>query len=362
MYADALVPPFRVGFSLKPITHLLRRKLLRKSLPLNQHARLISEIAPAEATVDRPAFHLPGQLERVRRLSEFGISMDEERSKLKGGTQRNHGATRALLLKNVVLLDGVLYKDNSFERLHSPAGRLPRFEIKSEIDHAALYCTPQGNKYFGNWLMDDCAAYRLAPTYGAPVTTAHPVSQHLMPYERALGMNPTRVESAFFKELVVFDDVGQNKSKHERFTALGNELRQNKPADSHPGVFILRGKSGQRRVLKNELELAEMLREKRGFRVLDATANSVQQIIDACAGARAVVGVEGSQLIHGLLMLPRGGSLLTLQPPDRYCTVYKDLTDRDEQHFGIVVGLPDGDDFTIVPDEVERTLDLMAKA
>jgi hypothetical protein len=51
--------------------------------------------------------------------------------------------------------------------------------------------------------------------------------------------------------------------------------------------------------------------------------------------------------------------LLVLQPPNRYCSLFKNLTDRDGQKFGIVVGIQTGDDFTIDPDEVERTLDLM---
>lgn len=74
-----------------------------------------------------------------------------------------------------------------------------------------------------------------------------------------------------------------------------------------------------------------------------------------------VVGIEGSALIHGLMTLGEGGSVVTLQPPHRFVSVYKNLTDRDGQHFGFVVGEPVGadGDFTVRAEELERTLDLL---
>ncbi|MNF13771.1 hypothetical protein D3C80_2157320 [compost metagenome] len=50
--------------------------------------------------------------------------------------------------------------------------------------------------------------------------------------------------------------------------------------------------------------------------------------------------------------------MLTLQPPNRFVSYYKYLTDRDSQHFGFVVGMPEGDGFIVDIDEIERTLDL----
>lgn len=125
---------------------------------------------------------------------------------------------------------------------------------------------------------------------------------------------------------------------------------------THPGVFILHGQTSG---AKNEMEIAHHLRERRGFRILDVTQADVPTIVSICAGARVVIGVEGSQQIHGILLLQAWASVLVLQPPNRFCSIYKDLTDRDHQHFGFVVGLPDGEDFYIDPYEVECTLDLM---
>jgi hypothetical protein len=213
--------------------------------------------------------------------------------------------------------------------------------------------------------MDDCVAYPLAMAEGIPVTTDQPMAAfapgregHTSGYEQRLGMKPHRLHSAFFRELVIFDDVGQNRSKRERFRVLGQKLLAPLQVKPHPGVFIIRGKTGERRILKNEMELAEQLRDRRGFRIVDIRTADVATLIEACAGARVVVGVEGSQLIHGMVLRPPGGAVLTLQPPKRFCPILKDLTDRDEQHFGFVIGTPDGDDLYVDRDEVERTLDL----
>ena len=86
------------------------------------------------------------------------------------------------------------------------------------------------------------------------------------------------------------------------------------------------------------MELAEHLRDRRGFRIIDPAKSDVATIVAACAGARVVVGIEGSHLIHGVNLLPLGGSLLVLQPPNRLLCFFKYLTDRDHQNFGFVVG------------------------
>jgi hypothetical protein len=110
--------------------------------------------------------------------------------------------------------------------------------------------------------------------------------------------------------------------------------------------------------MHNELETAEYLRTKRGFRVVDATKDDLRTILASCAGAQVVAGIEGSQLMHGIMVLPPGGSVLALQPPDRFCPVIKRTTDPDNQNYGFVVGHAAAGGFTADLDEVERTLDL----
>jgi len=291
-------------------------------------------------------------------VTNWAFSTEHPYAAMNGGQPRKHRATQGFLLKDVWLIDGSLYKGDAYSWLAPRERRLPRFRIENEIDRGALYGTASGNKYFGQWLMDDCVAYPLASNEGVPVTTAQQVNMHTLAYEDWLGMRPTRTSNTFFKELVLFDDIGQNYSKHKRFRAMSDQLLSHVEVKPHPGVFILRRGTGQLRLLKNEIELAEYLHNKRGFRILEAEKMDVPSIVRTCAGAQVVVGVEGSGLMHGIITLKPGGSILALQPPDRFVGLYKDLTDRDHQQFGFVVGLPDGKAFHIDPEEVERTLDL----
>ena len=342
-------------WSFAAIRHALRKRLARKpSRTLESLAFKTWEIAPGETSIAPPAYFLPNQLERVTGW-EFA---NEHPRRAMGGGSVVHGATRGFLLKDVWLIDGALYKDDACSWLTPRLNLLPQVRVESEIDRGAVFCTAMGNKYFGQWLMDDCVTYSMACAEGVPVTTAQPVNIHTRDYEDWLGMKPLRLQNAFFRELVIFDDFGQNRHKHLRFRGMSDKLLSHVKATPHPGVIILRGGTGELRLLHNEIELAEHLRDKRGFRILDPAKTDVQTIVSTCAGARTVIGVEGSGLMHGILLLQQGGSVLTLQPPNRFVRVYKDLADRDGQHFGFVVGQPENKGFRIDPVEIERTLDL----
>jgi polar amino acid transport system substrate-binding protein len=47
-------------------------------------------------------------------------------------------------------------------------GQIMGLEAKVEMDHAALYCSLPGNKWFASWLLDDCGTYPLAAAEGMP--------------------------------------------------------------------------------------------------------------------------------------------------------------------------------------------------
>jgi hypothetical protein len=343
--------------TLSAVSHLLRKRLARGTIKtLESVADKSWEIAPGESVVTPPAYFLPNQLERVTG-GVFGS--EGPRPHMEGGITVQHAPTRGFLITRAQLIDGTLYKNGAAASFLRPrTSRLPRIRVPREIDRAAVYSTAPGIKFFGQWLQDDCATYALAAAEGPPAAVGHDTSLHGAGYENWLGMNPLRLESTYIRELVIFNDIGQNRSKHARCREMTAKLLSHVEVRPHPGVFLLRGLAGARRVLQNEMELAEQLRDKRGFRILDPMKSDVPTIVATCAGAQTVVGVEGSGLIHGILTLAPGGAVLALQPPNRFVGFYKDLTDRDHQRFGFVVGLPEGDSFRIDPVEVERTLDL----
>ncbi|MBK6917230.1 MAG: glycosyltransferase family 61 protein [Deltaproteobacteria bacterium] len=338
-----------------PLVNMLQSRLRVPMPPLEAGATRQWQLAPGRRQVVPKAFFLDGQLERVRRW----VFADEHPGReMHGGHEVRHGPTRAMLLEQVWLVDGVLYHGRACEHLQPRAHRLPRLRVDRELGHGALACSQHGNQYFGSWLMDDVPRYFLAEGHGEAIVTAAARSEHQRDYAARLELRATPIAAARIRQLVVFDDRGQNHDKAAR-AALVRERLAGADAARHPGVFLLRGEAGMRRVLRGERALAEQLARTRGLTILDPMRTDVATIIARCAGAALVVGVEGSGLIHGAQLLRPGASLLVLQPPDRFCAVFKHLADRDGLHFAFVVGRAEGEDFAVDADEVERTLDLL---
>jgi capsular polysaccharide biosynthesis protein len=127
-------------------------------------------------------------------------------------------------------------------------------------------------------------------------------------------------------------------------------------------VFLLRGKTGDLRLLANEREIADRLATDYGFLVLDPLALAVDQIAAACGQAQVIAGVEGSHLVHGAAMMPPEATLFVVQPQDRATVFLKAMTDLRGQRFAFVVAQGGLEGFTADWEEVRQTLDLALAA
>jgi hypothetical protein len=313
------------------------------------------EIAPASMVHVRPALMLAGQMERIRG-SEFG-SVEEVLRDFRGGFDSQQAPTFGYRLSNVLLMDGILHSGSTARHLRPGAGRRPLGLAPREACRAAMYESWVGNRWFGNWLSDDCLTYRLAENAGVPMATMVPKG-HRPSYERRLAITPVRTRATLFDELILFDDRSHNAHKRARADDMRSRLAGSGPR-RHPGVFLLRGATGEKRVLRNERAIADHLAARHGFTVLDPTTAALDKIVAACGGASVVAGVEGSHLVHGLVMMPPDARALVIQPPSRAVAVLKLLTDRQEQDYSLVVGMGGDDDaFHADIDEISRTLDL----
>lgn len=313
-------------------------------------------MAPACRRYVRPAKFLPGQLERIR-AAHFGTVAEVIRD-FRGGYDALQGETLGFRARHVDLVDGVLYAARANRSLRPRTRPLPLYAVPREVATGAVYESWVGNRWFGNWLTEDCLTYRLAERHGFPVTTRLPSGGHVTRYAERLGIHPATVGRVHFDELVFFRDSSQNLDKQARAEELRLRLMANISAPEHPGVFLLRGSSGDCRLLANERVVAERLALERDFRVLDPSLATVDEIIFHCAGAKVIAGVEGSHLVHGLAVMPRGAMLFVIQPPDRAVAALKIITDRQDQGYAFVVGKGKQDHFIVDWMEVERTLDL----
>jgi hypothetical protein len=345
--------------SFRPLAQRISQGLRRPYLDLESEAVDRWTVSPASPSAIAPALYLPGQLEKIRR-TEFA-PLDLVLDSFRGRGTSIEEETVGFRVKHVDLVDGVLYGSKATRPLRPRRRRLPLYRVPETVISGAMYESWIGNRWFGCWLMDDCLSYQLAQEHGHPVASLPLVvpSPHVVRYEQMLQMSVSRVSAVHFEELILFRDHSNNSGKRQRANRLRERLVSTRQFVSHPGVFLLRGSSGDKRILLNEVEIAEALMSKRGFKVLDPMNATPDEIIEACAGARVVAGVEGSHLVHGAVSMPADGALFVIQPPERVCSVLKTATDRRGQLFSFVVATGGAEEFTVSMNDVERTLDLL---
>jgi hypothetical protein len=225
---------------------------------------------------------------------------------------------------------------------------------------AAVSSTFMGSIYFGHWLRDDAtlnvAVQSMAPT----IHVARKAYSHEVGYRELLSLSERHVARGRFGDLILLDDWGQNEYKRQRYQELRARVRQQIPTRGHERVYLKRGRtSGQRgRDLLNA-DAIESTLVQQGFVVADPDKMSAREIATLSMEAKLIVGVEGSHLAHTIYPIAHAGTILVLQPPYRFNNVYKDVADAMGLNYAFVVGDADNVGFTIDPDRVKRTLDLL---
>lgn len=344
------------------------RRLCRRALRGRASYRDVADcqwvVCPGEETEIPPAVYLPGELDKV-----VGVPADTTRNhemqRIHGGV-RSHGATMAYALRDAEIRAGYVYKGAMKLKLTPSREPLWCRDPVEWHSRLALGCTLTVNRYFGHWMTDGLVLKLLARTTAPPVTTERTRTTHQMQYADIFNIAAPPVSRARVAELIVFDDVGQNACKRERYRVLRGALRAamaEAGGDGNGrgavGAMLLRGTTGQKRVLLNEQQLAARL-ARRGFAIIDPEAMAAREIARLMLDARIVIGVEGSQLGHGLFPLAEGGAIVSLQPPDRFNNVFKDYADAMGLRYAFAVGTPGPGGFHINPGELDRLLDLLS--
>jgi len=346
--------------SLRPIHSRLRRMFGPGDVDFLGTAVERWEICPPEQVAIAPGIWLPDQAGHIDG-TEFG-TLPDILAQMQGDPVERIPPTMGYRFRDVDFVDGVLYARGAERHLRQRrrSGSGLGYRRPAESLSGALYESWIGNRWFGNWLLNDCLAYRLAEEAGDPVTSAPIRGSHVARYQELLGIAPRRIGDAHFDELILFDDLHNNSHRRARAQENRARLLQDRKPEPLPGVFIFRGSSGDARILENEPEIAARLEAEYGFRTLYPGRQDADELVLAAAGARLVVGVEGSQLAHGLIAMAPGGTVLTLQPADRVTTALKLLTDCWQQHFAMVVGAGGTRGYRVEWDQIRRSLDLIA--
>jgi len=345
----------------QPLTYpALRSAVLRRVFRRpSQGAELCERswcISPAEERFERAALFLDGELEKVHDVQE-DTTMEAEVRRVTSGL-RTHAETRGYQFKDVTLLNGRLIKGAMSRRIAELESDPPGEDVR--MASAAVGSTYMGSIYFGHWLRDDAtlniAVQSLAPT----IHVARKAYSHEAGYRELLSLDERHVARGHFGELIVLDDWGQNAYKRQRYQELRARARQAIPQRGNELVYLKRGRTSGLRgrdLLNADVVEAVLLRE--GFVVADPDTMSAGEIAALSMDAKLIVGVEGSHLAHAIYPIAHQGTILVLQPPYRFNNVYKDLADAVGLNYAFVVGDPEQGGFTIDPDRLRRTLDLV---
>jgi hypothetical protein len=140
--------------SFAPSIEILKGVLGRLRTELEAEAHERWEIFPETKHFIPPALFLPGQLERMRG-TEFA-SPAEITSSFHGGYEASEAATLGFRIRNVDFVDGVLYARHSAKHLRQRARFRPAYREPSDSITGALYESWLGNRWFANWLAEDC--------------------------------------------------------------------------------------------------------------------------------------------------------------------------------------------------------------
>lgn len=317
-------------------------------------------LAPEERAQVPTAIFEAEDLAKIQAVAPDASSLAGELERVRGGPV-THFATTAYELRDAVLSGGQLFTREVYYRLGDERARLFASGALREHADAVLASSHYGVKYFGHWMNDDLPKLLAARDIGHAVSTLLRPTAAQRRYLELLGLETETLSDAWFRKIVVIDDVGQNAYKRERIRRLRALAGAHAPAEPSAGVMLLRGHTGIRRVLLNEDDVAEMAR-RRGYAVIDPAAVDAGELLRICVGARVVVGVEGSQLMNGIMWMAADGAVLTIQPPQRFTMVLKAYCDAVGIRFAFIVGDARGsDDFRVDPQALERMLDRVEK-
>lgn len=312
---------------------------------------------PLELEVEmkcRPALFVPEQLDRVKRCA-FSRSLESEVEKL--STTRWTSRPAAICeLRDVLVLGGHVFHGEGRNLLKDSGVLKALFGTLRHIDHVAVPNSFLGLHYFGHWLRDDCSGYELARSFG-PVASISGLSYRDLPaYARWFEQNWDEWGGFFAKSATFFSDIGFGSSKANRLRRLRARVRERiKPEGGAKVVLIRRELGDALREPRNEAELLTRLQQA-GVRVVDGE-RAIEEVLPEIIDADVIIGMEGSQLAHAVMLLREGGAVIALQTPLRFYNPHHEWCRLLGMRYGTVIGSAVTDGFEIDGEEVIRMID-----
>jgi hypothetical protein len=331
----------------------LSNKLFGK--PLASVASNSSVAAPSGRFYHPAAIHDPQELTRVTGTAET-TSLANEMQRIQARLIE-HGPSIGYMLKNVLLCDGVFYASGYRNMVSTKHGPLFNVGRAPWVQGGVLGQCWLGAKYFGHSLHEEMPMTMLASQRGRAVGIERTTTAQQQEYAQLFGTHLDYLPAvAWIDQIEILDDPHYNPSKVARWEAMRSAFAKHTNKQRHPGVVLLRGNTGQSRKLINEDEVVAYF-SRLGFRAINPGLSNLRDVMDVVAGARIVVSMEGSQLVHGFLGIESTGALLVLQPPSRFDNAYKERCDVLGIKYSFVITHEAPGGFMVHMDQLDRALE-----
>jgi hypothetical protein len=303
-----------------------------------------------------PGLYVPDHLARIRSCG-FGARLRDEIAKIEA-TSWLESSTEVCELKDALVLGGEIFTPEQRFFMHRSSPYRASLQGTVGMTSACLPNSFQGLQYFGHWLRDDCSAFEVARGIAPVVSLSRPDWTDCPAYERAFGQDWTDLTAFQADRLTLVRDVGFNLDKGKRFELLRKRARESVKAQARL-VYLARGRTGVRRSIVNEEELLQAL-SANGFAIV-RPETARRSVLEQCMDADLIATIEGSQAAHAVFCLRPKGSLLVIQPPDRFYNPHVEWVRLLGMRYGIVVGQSEGEAMRVTAREVlEMTEKLLA--
>lgn len=313
---------------------------------------------PGERLHQPPVLMLPDEPDRIQRVQEE-TTPETERLRLAGGW-RAHGPTRRLRLgSGLVTPFGIFGAGRALRRFGPAPWRAALTAPVARVGAGFAPLDAVALRYFGHLVHDGLPAALLAREGEALCLPVNQAWRHAGAYVARAGLTPVPAQMVAARELWLADDLGMNSHRRARMQALRDRLQAGLNPAGSAGVFLRRGDAGVARRLINEEALALAL-SARGFATCDLTV-PLPDLLAALAGARLVVTVEGSHLVHAAFGAAPGATLVAINPADRFNAFFADIVPALGQRLATVLADPVEGGYRLDPDRLLRLLDLVAR-
>jgi hypothetical protein len=225
--------------------------------------------------------------------------------------------------------------------------------------NVALSCNMASTSVYYHWAIEQLNRELLAKDMGVEAVTLPTITPfwHEGDLRKAAGLHARTIGDAVLRNCWVYLDRPRNQSFSDRFNRLREKTVLPAEDTSDQMIYLRRGqRNAEKREIQNE-EAFESFLSDLGFKILDVSSASLEELAKGLSNAKVTCTIEGSQAAHHFLHAPRGAALLILMPSDRFNHILKEMCDILDMRFGFVLGKISGANQYIYPhNKFERVL------